>query len=79
MVALAPLVLDVPVVVPSPAEYVALGAARQAAWTLSGLEEPPAWSVPVTDLPAATTVPGLREDYALLRRRTEEWTPRGSG
>ena len=34
--ALAPAMLGVPVVLPEPAEYVALGAARQAAWTLSG-------------------------------------------
>jgi xylulokinase len=32
-----------PVVIPEPAEYVALGAARQAAWALSGETEPPAW------------------------------------
>jgi xylulokinase len=40
---IAPVVLGVPVVVPSPGEYVALGAARQAAWVLSGSVEPPAW------------------------------------
>jgi xylulokinase len=33
----------VPVVVPEPAEYVALGAARQAAWALSGAVTPPRW------------------------------------
>jgi xylulokinase len=32
-----------PVAVPEPAEYVALGAARQAAWTLSGDDTPPRW------------------------------------
>ncbi|MBM7503928.1 xylulokinase [Agromyces aurantiacus] len=36
-------VFDVPVVVPAPGEYVADGAARQAAWTLTG--ERPAWPV----------------------------------
>jgi xylulokinase len=41
---IAPLVLGVPVVVPSPGEYVALGAARQAAWVLSGDAEPPRWA-----------------------------------
>ena len=41
---IAPVVLGVPVVVPSPGEYVALGAARQAAWVLSGAVEPPAWA-----------------------------------
>jgi xylulokinase len=30
-------------VVPEPAEYVALGAARQAAWTLSGEGSAPRW------------------------------------
>lgn len=37
--------LEVPVVVPEPAEYVALGAARQAAWTLRGGDQPD-WPVP---------------------------------
>ncbi len=45
--AVAASVLGVPVVVPEPAEYVALGAARQAAWALIGGAEPPAWSGPV--------------------------------
>ncbi|MHB1007886.1 MAG: xylulokinase [Propionibacteriaceae bacterium] len=40
---IAPRVLGVPVVVPSPGEYVALGAARQAAWVLAGTAEPPSW------------------------------------
>ena len=34
----------VPVLVPEAAEYVALGAARQAAWALSGAPTPPTWS-----------------------------------
>ena len=38
----------VSVEVPEPAEYVALGAARQAAWVLSGSDAPPAWGRPVT-------------------------------
>lgn len=33
----------VPLVVPEPGEYVARGAARQAAWALAGTEEPPNW------------------------------------
>ncbi|MCU1413640.1 MAG: xylulose kinase [Microbacteriaceae bacterium] len=37
-------VLGVPVEVPEQAEYVALGAARQAAWVLSGDAEPPTWA-----------------------------------
>jgi xylulokinase len=41
---IAPAVLAAPVNVPTPAEYVALGAARQAAWTLSQQDSPPPWS-----------------------------------
>jgi xylulokinase len=41
--AVAPTVFGVPVAVPEPAEHVALGAARQAAWALLGTPEPPAW------------------------------------
>jgi xylulokinase len=43
--AVAPMLFGVPVVVPSPGEYVAVGAARQAAWALLGGEAPPAWQV----------------------------------
>ena len=39
-------VFDVPVRVPEPGEYVADGAARQAAWALRGGDEPPSWSPP---------------------------------
>jgi xylulokinase len=76
ILALAPLVFDVPVVVPDPGEYVAIGAARQAAWALSGDAKPPEWAVPTTDLPVTATLPGLRQDYALLRDRTANWKPR---
>jgi xylulokinase len=41
---------DLPVLVPEPGEYVALGAARQAAWALIGAAEPPAWPVSGTSL-----------------------------
>jgi xylulokinase len=43
MRALAPQLLDAPVEVPEPGEYVARGAARQAAWALTGAAEPPSW------------------------------------
>jgi len=62
--ALAPAILGVPVVLPEPGEYVALGAARQAAWTLSGDPEPPAWDVPATELPEAAPATALRAAYA---------------
>ncbi|WP_134670370.1 MULTISPECIES: xylulokinase [unclassified Amycolatopsis] len=41
--AIAPIVLGLPVVIPEVGEYVALGAARQAAWALAGTAEPPTW------------------------------------
>ena len=42
---IAPTVFGVPVDMPPPGEYVADGAARQAAWLLSGGAEPPAWTL----------------------------------
>lgn len=55
-------VFDVPVEVPEPGEYVALGASAQAAWVLQG--ERPAWRP--TSLAEATsaTVPSIRAQYA---------------
>jgi xylulokinase len=60
--------LDAPVVVPSPGEYVADGAARQAAWVLSGEAEPPAWTdrAAVHRVESAPT-PEVREAYATVR------------
>jgi xylulokinase len=43
----------VPVELPEPGEYVALGAARQAAWVLSGDPEPPVWHRPSRTLEPA--------------------------
>jgi xylulokinase len=47
--AVAPDVFGVPVIVPDSGEYVARGAARQAAWALSGADEPPSWELPRAD------------------------------
>jgi xylulokinase len=66
--ALAPAILGVPVTLPEPAEYVALGAARQAAWILSGAAEPPSWSVPAESLPDAEPATELRAAYAAVLR-----------
>ncbi|GAB2758977.1 xylulokinase [Amycolatopsis magusensis] len=41
--AAAPVIFGLPVELPAPAEYVALGAARQAAWALAGTTAPPNW------------------------------------
>jgi len=54
-------VFDVPVVVPEPGEYVARGAAVQAAWVATG--ERPDWSIPIADEPAADHRPVIREQY----------------
>ena len=60
---LAPAVLAVPVDVPEPGEFVANGAARQAAWILTGGSEPPMWEAgPVERLEAAPQ-PAVRAAY----------------
>jgi xylulokinase len=55
-------VFDAPVVVPAPGEYVATGAAVQAAWVLSG--ERPRWPVETLAEPAPDHHPEIRERYA---------------
>ncbi len=72
--ALAPAVLGAPVTLPPPAEYVALGAARQAAWALAGTAGPPEWPAPETTVLEADPAPHVREAYADLCARTEPWT-----
>ncbi|MET9343936.1 xylulokinase [Nonomuraea sp. NPDC003804] len=67
---IAPTVFGRPVIVPPPGEYVADGAARQAAWLLSGGAEPPTWSVGTPEVHEADVTPGLRERYAQARRMT---------
>ena len=69
--AAAPAVLGARVEVPPPAEYVAIGAARQAAWVLAGTEEPPEWSVGEPEFTAEPQeVSGLHERYAQVRMDT---------
>jgi xylulokinase len=68
---IAPVVFGVPVLVPIHAEYVALGAARQAAWALSGSQRPPAWKPPPTDEYTDDPVPDVLERYAQVRDLTE--------
>jgi xylulokinase len=66
---IAPTVLGLPLTVPEPGEYVADGAARQAAWVLSGAEDPPSWAVGPTLLIEGEAVPALRSRYADARDR----------
>lgn len=63
-------VMGVPVEMPEPAEWVARGAARQAAWVLSGLDTPPAWPTQLIDAyRPATSATALRERYDQARVR----------
>ncbi len=64
---LAPTVFGVPVDLPEPAEYVALGAARQAAWVLSGADEPPTWGSRPSRRIEAPEVPEVRAAYGSAR------------
>lgn len=68
---LAPAILGVPVVVPEPGEYVADGAARQAAWVLAGTPEPPQWASARARIFEADPNPEIRERYAEVRDLTE--------
>lgn len=55
-------VFDLPLTVPEPTEYVAGGAAVQAAWALTG--ERPTWPVVVASSPPADHRPEIRKQYA---------------
>ncbi|MCS5479927.1 xylulokinase [Corynebacterium sp. YIM 101645] len=70
---IAPEIFGVDVVVPDPAEYVALGAARQAAWVLSGAEQPPQWPVPGTSAVTRERNQDVLDRYAKLREATAGW------
>ncbi|RZS87575.1 xylulokinase [Motilibacter rhizosphaerae] len=64
---IAPTVLGRPVVVPPAGEYVADGAARQAAWVLSGAAEPPVWERSGVETYEADVDPAVRARYAEAR------------
>ncbi|WP_435770082.1 xylulokinase [Nocardioides sp. SYSU DS0651] len=68
--ALAPAILGREVVLPEPGEYVARGAARQAAWALAGSAAPPEWPLPTAGVLTADPTPRVREQYAALRDAT---------
>src|SRR3954467_4469459 len=71
---LAPAVLGVPGLGPPPGEYVADGAARQAAWVLAGGDTPPVWPATSTETYEADPVPHVRERYAAVRDLTADRT-----
>ncbi|PWG59871.1 xylulokinase [Bifidobacterium catulorum] len=67
---LAPAVFGMDVTLPATDEYVAIGAARQAAWVLAardGATEPPAWEISIDGTESADPTPEVYEAYA--RRR----------
>ncbi|MEA2296035.1 MAG: xylulokinase [Solirubrobacteraceae bacterium] len=67
---IAPAILGRPVLVPPPGEYVADGAARQAAWVLSGADEPPDWGAGDVEHFEADPDPEVRARYAEARDLT---------
>ena len=67
---IAPAVFGRPVVAAAEGEYVADGAARQAAWVWAGSDAPPVWVAGRNiDLEADPT-PWVRERYAEVRELT---------
>ncbi|MBQ1122778.1 FGGY family carbohydrate kinase [Streptomyces smyrnaeus] len=67
----APALLDAQVVVPEPADYAAIGAARQAAWALSGSGYPPQWPAAACQVFEAgdqrAVGQAVRQQYATVR------------
>lgn len=70
---IAPQIFGVAVQVPQTAEYVALGAARQAAWALSGQDQPPVWNSAESTTYEAQSRPEIYANYARLRDDTKGW------
>jgi xylulokinase len=67
---IAPTVFATSVAVPEPGEYVAVGAARQAAWVLSEADEPPHWGAGAVARYDADPIPSVRARYAEVRDLT---------
>ncbi len=67
---IAPIVLGRPVEVPAPAEYVARGAARQAAWAWAGTDDPPDWVAGGGSVHEADVDASVRSRYAEARDLT---------
>src|SRR4051812_29311560 len=75
---IAPAVLGRPVLAPPPGEYVADGAALQAAWVLAGGDEPPQWPLAGGRSYEAEPTPAVRSRYAEVQDLTAH-RPIGSG
>ena len=61
------------VLVPQPGEYVADGAARQAAWALLGGATPPQWNLGEVSSTHSAATPEVVSAYRTLRDRTANW------
>jgi xylulokinase len=72
---IAPSVFGVDVHIPTPGEYVALGAARQAAWTLAHHDSPPAWTAPTPAKYEPADTSHMRD--AKERYRAAQWLTLG--
>jgi xylulokinase len=62
-----------PVLIPPAGEYVADGAARQAAWALSESANAPVWDLGKATLIEAERTPHVLEQYRILRDATVNW------
>ncbi len=67
---IAPAVFGCPVLVPAASQYVADGAARQAAWALSGAADAPTWALADPATYEADATPKVRSRYAEARDLT---------
>ncbi|AKV55383.1 xylulose kinase [Bifidobacterium actinocoloniiforme DSM 22766] len=65
--AYAPQILGQSVLLPQPDQYVAIGAARQAAWALSDSPQPPAWPVRIESTLTAAPTPTVYAQYTHCR------------
>jgi xylulokinase len=72
---IAPAIFGVPVLVPPAGEYVADGAARQAAWIALGGTEPPQWTIDEPQRYQADPTPAVRAAYANARELVVDRTP----
>jgi xylulokinase len=62
-----------PVLIPPAGEYVADGAARQAAWALHGTPSAPVWNLGKATLIQSEATPHVLEQYRILRDATVNW------
>lgn len=69
---IAPAIFERDILVPEPGEYVADGAARQAAWVLSGSSAPPTWTASEVTTFTAEPTRFVRERYAQRSRLIAE-------